>query len=238
MMPPATSDRCDLRHKAAESSPSRHRRIGTVLPLLGALLAMPAAAAPAASGGTGFFLGGSRVATAAHVVTGCATISVAPEGGRVMPAAIVARDPALDLAVLEVAATAAARPVLSGEVAVGAALTAWGYPHASGRGPLHALPLTAVELPVPRPPDRMPMRGAVAAGGMSGAPLLDRQGRVAGMLLGRGDPAAPGAADLARALGFPVAEIAIALPARWLPAPDPGARPGAVVVARVVCRAG
>ena len=98
--------------------------------------------------------------------------------------------------------------------------------------------LTAINLPVPRPPDRMPLRGAVAESGMSGAPLVDGSGRVAGMLLGRGDPAATGSAALALRVGYPVEQIAIALPAKLLATATAGARSarqGPVTVARVIC---
>ncbi len=56
------------------------------------------------------------------------------------------------------------------------------------------------------------------------------------MLLGRGDPAAAGSAELARRIGFPVAEIAIAVPAEWLP--HTGEAEGQVAVARVLCLSG
>jgi S1-C subfamily serine protease len=90
-------------------------------------------------------------------------------------------------------------------------------------------------LRIPRPPHRMPLRGVVAEPGMSGSPLVDARGRVAGMLLGRGDPAAHGALEIARKVGFPVSEIAIALPAAWLPEAGNTGSSGPVVVARVLC---
>ena len=71
---------------------------------------------------------------------------------------------------------------------------------------------------------------------MSGAPVVDARGRVVGMLLGRGDPAAAGSEELARRIGFPVAEIAIAVPAEWLP--HTGEAEGQVAVARVLCLSG
>ena len=200
------------------------------LALLGA--ATPAMAAT--SGGTGFFLGKGRLVTAAHVVAGCAAITVVPEGSAALAAEVAARDLERDLAVLRVPGASFADPGLADDAPAGTAFTALGYPAAGSGGPLRALPLVAIDLPIPRPPDRMPLHGTPAEPGMSGAPLIDAGGRVAGMLLGRGDTAAPGAASLARRLGHPVEEIAIALPARWLPRPT--AATGRVVVARVLCR--
>jgi hypothetical protein len=87
----------------------------------------------------------------------------------------------------------------------------------------------------------MPLRGAVAEAGMSGAPLLDAQGRVAGMLLGRGDPEAAASAALAQRMGYPVDQIAIALPAALLADMVPAGRMerrGPVTVARVLCTPG
>ena len=134
-------------------------------------------------------------------------------------------------------AAAVVAELAPGLPAPGARLVARGYPEAASSGALTGLALTAVELPIARPAERLPLRGAVAHAGMSGAPVVDARGRVVGMLLGRGDPAAPGAAELARRIGYPVAEIAIILPAEWLPRPD-GTAIGPVVVARVLCLAG
>ena len=120
----------------------------------------------------------------------------------------------LDLAVLRVRGAAAVAAELAPDLpAPGAPLVAWGYPEAASGGALGGLELSAVELPIARPAERLPLRGEVAHAGMSGAPVVDARGRVVGMLLGRGDPAAPGAAELARRIGFPVTEIAIILPA-------------------------
>jgi hypothetical protein len=245
-MPEAAAGCCDGNHNENVAFPT-DRRAGrrrwrhlALWPLL--VLAPPLAATPAASGGTGFFLDGAgHLVTAAHVVAGCRAISVVPEGASPRPAEVVARDAVRDVAVLRVAGAAFPAPALVGEVTVGAELTALGYPRAAAGGELRRLPLTAIELPIPRAPDRMPLRGGVAEAGMSGAPLLDTQGRVAGMLLGRGDPAAAASAALARRMGYPVDQIAIALPAALLADMVPAGRtelPGPVTVARVLCTPG
>ena len=170
-------------------------------------------------------------------MAGCAGVQVVPEGGTALAAEVESRDRALDVAVLRVGGAAPPpaelAPVLP---APGAALTAVGYPEAAAGGGLARLPLRAIELPIPRPAERLPLRGAVAHAGMSGAPVVDARGRVVGMLLGRGDPGAPGSAELARRIGFPVAEIAIAVPAEWLPHTDEAE--GQVAVARVLCLSG
>ena len=191
-----------------------------------------------AKAGTGFFLGcEGRLVTAAHLVAGCAGVRVVPEGGVGLAAEVESRDPTLDVAVLRVSGaaprSAGLAPLLP---APGAALTAVGYPEAAAGGGLASLALTAIELPIPRPEERMPLRGAVAHAGMSGAPVVDARGRVVGMLLGRGDPAAAGSEELTRRIGFPVAEIAIAVPAEWLP--HTGEAEGQVALARVLCLSG
>ena len=203
--------------------------------LAGLLLLLPAAAPAATSGGTGFFLGGDRLATAAHVVAACAAVTVEPEHGPVLPARVLSRDAERDVAVLEVPGMGAPAPDLAGSAAAGEVLAVVGYPHAAAGGELRSLPLTVITLPIPRPPDRMPLHGPVAEPGLSGAPLIDGHGRVAGMLLGRGDPMAPPSADLAQRVGYPIEEIAIALPAEWLTGQDMAINAGPVVIARVLC---
>jgi S1-C subfamily serine protease len=232
----------------------RHPR-RTVLPLLMAVLAsgcggapeeehrLPVAAAQPAAvtrAGSGFFLGDpGRVATAAHLVAGCSAVEVVPEGGAALQAEIRSVDAALDVAELQVSGAAPTLAALILDLpALGAALTALGYAEAASDGTLHRLPLTAIALPIPRPPERLPLRGAVAHPGMSGAPVVDARGRVVGMLLGRGDRAAPGSTELAERIGFPVAEVAVAVPARWLPQPEAAAPVGEVTVARVLCLSG
>ena len=199
----------------------------------------PAESGAVARAGTGFFLGGAgRLVTAAHLVAGCEAVQVQPEGRAALTAKILSADTALDVAALAVAGpTPPSAELMPDLPAAGAQLMAIGYPGAASGGGRAVLPLTAIDLPLPRPPERMPLRGEVAHAGMSGAPVVDEQGRVIGMLLGRGDPAAPGAAELARRIGYPVAEVAIALPAAWLPHSDQAAV-SQVSVARVLCRSG
>ena len=193
-----------------------------------------------AKAGSGFFLGEpGRLVTAAHLVAGCGAVRVVVEGGGALPAALRRADARLDVAELQV--RGAAPP--SAELATalpppGAALTVLGYAEAASDGTLDRLALTLVTLPIPRPPDRLPLHGPIAHAGMSGAPVVDARGRVAGMLLGRGDAAAPGSAALARRIGYPVAEVAVAVPARWLPQPGPARPTGAVTPARVLCLTG
>jgi hypothetical protein len=91
----------------------------------------------------------------------------------------------------------------------------------------------------------MALRGT-ARPGMSGSPLVDGSGEVAGMLLARGDPMAPGSLALGERLGVPVADLAVMVPASWLRAmaslagvPDPTApaTQKAPAVSRIVCAA-
>ena len=66
-----------------------------------------AQAGAVAKAGSGFFLGGGRLVTAAHLVAGCAAVRVVPEGGGELLAEVEASDPELDLAVLRVRGAAA-----------------------------------------------------------------------------------------------------------------------------------
>ena len=53
---------------------------------------MAAQAEAVAKAGSGFFLGGGRLVTAAHLVAGCVAVRVVPEGGGELPAEVEASD--------------------------------------------------------------------------------------------------------------------------------------------------
>ena len=231
--------------------PGRRHGRSTGGALLLAAIAAGCAGAPAgepgpprpsaiARAGSGFFLGEpGRLVTAAHLVAGCGAVRAVIEGGGARPAALRRADTRLDVAELQVDGAAPPSAGLATALpAPGAALTVLGYAEAASDGALDRLALTVVTLPIPQPPDRLPLHGPIAHPGMSGAPVVDARGRVAGMLLGRGDATAPGSAALARRIGYPVAEVAVAVPARWLPQPGPTLPTGAVTPARVLCLTG
>jgi len=126
-----------------------------------------------------------RIVTNEHVVRGARSITVVLADGRRLPAAVVGADPAVDIAVLRVAA--AGLPVAelySGRLKVGQLVVAIGNPYglnwtvtagvvsALGRelplSPNHAL-RDLIQTDVPINP------------GNSGGPLVDAQGRVVGI---------------------------------------------------------
>lgn len=133
--------------------------------------------------GTGFAIApGGRIATALHVVARAERIDVRLADGRVLPAELAAADPASDLALLTVAEDL---PLLAdgGEAALGQEVCALGNAYGLGLslscGVVSATRRTqagfnAVE-------DFIQTDAAVNPG-MSGGPLLDRQGRLLGLL--------------------------------------------------------
>ncbi len=133
--------------------------------------------------GSGFAIApGGRIATALHVVAQAERIDVRLADGRVLPAELIAGDPASDLALLKIGEDL---PLLAdgGEPALGQEVCALGNAYGLGLslscGVVSATRRTqtgfnAVE-------DFIQTDAAVNPG-MSGGPLLDRQGRLVGLL--------------------------------------------------------
>ncbi|MEX0923379.1 MAG: trypsin-like peptidase domain-containing protein [Rhodovibrionaceae bacterium] len=133
--------------------------------------------------GSGFAIApGGQIATALHVVAQAERIDVRLADGRVLPAELLAGDPASDLALLRIAEEL---PLLEegGEPALGQEVCALGNAYGLGLsvtcGVVSATRRTragfnAVE-------DFIQTDAAVNPG-MSGGPLLDRQGRLVGLL--------------------------------------------------------
>jgi S1-C subfamily serine protease len=140
---------------------------------------------PAGQGSGVIFDSSGRILTNEHVVRGARSITVALADGRRLPAGVVGADAAVDIAVLQVAATGLPVARLhSGRLKVGQLVVAIGNPYglswtvtagvvsALGRelplGPNHAL-RDLIQTDVPINP------------GNSGGPLVDAQGRVVGI---------------------------------------------------------
>ena len=70
-------------------------------------------------------------------------------------------------------------------------------------------------LPLSRPDERMALNGRAPFRDERESPI-DSAGEVAGMLLGKGDPAAPDLPALAQQLGYSVGNVAVMVPAPWL----------------------
>ena len=157
--------------------------------MLAALLALPGAAAaqagaPLESQASGLFINAAgQILTAAHAVTGCASL-YALKDGQVRRATVVARDDARDLALLDtgfkphLSATFAATPEGSGGRPV----------FTEAYGELQRMPARQHRVQWHDRPARRRFRDrAVAAGqaGASGSPVLGGAGLVLGMVVER-----------------------------------------------------
>lgn len=165
--------------------------------------------------GSGFFVSAAgHVLTNAHVVDGCRAVSVTPPGGDMAPAAIVASDSRSDLALLHAPLSPAAVAAFSDSARLlpGDEVAVVGYP-------LHGL--VAIE-PIlvtghihigaaPPIPDRFAIRIDIRRGN-SGGPVLDRAGRVVGVVVAKVDTPAIYAATgrIVRDVGFGISEAAAA----------------------------
>jgi S1-C subfamily serine protease len=142
--------------------------------------------------GSGWVSAQHRVVTNAHVVAGASSVSVQPQGeGPRLKATVVAFDPDLDLAVLEVPGVDAAPLRRTGALERGAGVVVAGFPQ---DGPYRVTP-ARVRGVLQAPGDDIYGGGGVTrevyslyAGvqpGNSGGPVLTKDGRVAGTVFAR-----------------------------------------------------
>lgn len=152
----------------------------------------PAVGCGTLTGGSGFVVAPQKVVTAAHVVAGSDSVSVDADG-TVLAARVVSYDENADVAVLDVPGLTAAPLSLAGlPVSPHTEAVALGYP---GDGDLSVVPaqigalldLTGPNLShtarVTRAVYVVSMSGGLPRGA-SGGPLIDRSGRVLGVLFG------------------------------------------------------
>lgn len=144
------------------------------------------------SEGSGWVVQRGRVVTNAHVVAGSSSIVVRMSGSPdVERATLVAFDPSRDLAVLDVTDLTAPALDIGPDLTAGAAAFAAGYP---GNGPFTIAPQRVRDRVTARGTDIYQsgsvdrdiysLRGVVRPGN-SGGPLLDSDGRVAGVVFAR-----------------------------------------------------
>jgi S1-C subfamily serine protease len=130
--------------------------------------------------GSGFVVGPGRVLTNAHVVRGADAVVVRSRDGTQRPARVVLFDPAADAAVLDVAGLGAR--ALRPAVPAGRGTDAWVAGHPLG-GPLRVVTATVLRMAAGREGDRQTyVLRTVVRPGNSGGPLLDRDGRVLGLV--------------------------------------------------------
>ncbi|MBG6216130.1 S1-C subfamily serine protease [Arthrobacter sp. CAN_A6] len=147
--------------------------------------------------GSGFVVAPGRVITNAHVVAGVDEPVVEVPGAGAMPGRIVLFDPALDVAVIAVEGLDRAPLALGEELANGTTAAFAGYP---AGGPYSIQPASIQSLsPVlvqniygtdPSPLQVYSLAANVQQGN-SGGPLLDLQGRVAGLVFAKSTADAP-----------------------------------------------
>ncbi|SEB13406.1 MarP family serine protease [Leifsonia sp. 21MFCrub1.1] len=144
------------------------------------------------SEGSGWVVQRGRVVTNAHVVAGSSSVVVRMSGSQdVERATLVAFDPSRDLAVLDVTDLTAPALDIGPDLTADAAAYAAGYP---GNGPFTVSPQRVRDRVMARGTDIYQsgsvdrdiysLRGVVRPGN-SGGPLLDAQGRVAGVVFAR-----------------------------------------------------
>lgn len=139
--------------------------------------------------GTGFLIDGKgHVLTNAHVVDGSAQVTVTYADGTTQDAKVLAEDPTIDLAVLDVGTPpASAKPLPLGQsrdLTVGDPVVAIGNPLGFERTATTGI-VSAVKRQICSP-NQSPIANAIQTDaainqGNSGGPLLDRRGRVIGI---------------------------------------------------------
>jgi S1-C subfamily serine protease len=140
---------------------------------------------PVGQGSGVIFDSSGRILTNEHVVRGARSITVALADGRRLPAGVVGADPAVDIAVLQVAA--AGLPVArlhSGRLKVGQLVVAIGNPYGLS-WTVTAGVVSALGRELPLGPNQT-LRDLIQTDvpinpGNSGGPLVDAQGRVVGI---------------------------------------------------------
>lgn len=147
--------------------------------------ARPDGAAPKGSG-TGFYINNTDVVTAAHVIDGCARLTL--ETGEAL--SVISSDTGLDLAVLSTTRRSSSWLALSEqtEPKLGEHIVALGYPY---RGMFdQGLSVTGGNisaLPGATDPAKRVMLTAPVQPGNSGGPVLNKAGEVVGVIVSRAD---------------------------------------------------
>lgn len=135
--------------------------------------------------GTGWFVDRGLVATSLHVVEGREALSVVTDSGDTLPAELVSRDVAHDIAILQVsgAGSIPALALASEEARVGAEVFTIGFPHTGVMGVKPKLTDGVISSRTGMQDDPTTYQISVPVqAGNSGGPLLDARGLVVGVV--------------------------------------------------------
>jgi S1-C subfamily serine protease len=161
--------------------PSRRRRPNEAPP------APPQPDVPQGAGSGVIFDSAGRIITNAHVVQGATSLTVGLSDGRRLPALVELIEPAIDVAILRVAASAPlpVAELISTPVRVGQLVVAIGNPYGLS-WTVTAGVVSAVDRTLPTTRGQPPLTGLIQTDtpinpGNSGGPLVDSRGRVVGI---------------------------------------------------------
>jgi S1-C subfamily serine protease len=163
-----------------------------ILGLLLALIAWPAMAGhPDVRSGTGFFVSASgQLLTSAHVVSGCREVTVWPSNARGMPALVSTIDQNLDVALLSIEPQelALARTIATGlhwpRVGEMTYSVAFGVERTTPREP-HFASGVIMSMSAGSPDRPLMVIDTRLERGSSGAPVIDADGMLLGIVVGR-----------------------------------------------------
>jgi serine protease Do len=142
---------------------------------------------PQYSSGSGFFVSrAGQVLTNSHVVRGCSKIGIARQGQPMVGARIYANDPTNDLAILETGLSETPKAFFRSGVRTGDAVFVYGYPLAGRLPSTGNFTMGNVTATVGLSDDtRMLQISAPVQPGNSGGPVIDDQGIVMGVIVGK-----------------------------------------------------
>lgn len=163
--------------------------------------------------GTGFFVSETgTVVTNAHVVKGCARVTVAPGLSSPQLASVAARDSENDLALLKTSARAPAHANLRAGVRIGEQIAVFGYPLVGLLSTHGNFTLGNVSATVgPADDTRLIQISAPVQRGNSGGPVMDERGNVVGVVVSKLNALALAgkADDLAQNVNFAIKTTAL-----------------------------
>lgn len=151
---------------------------------------VPSSAAPpepkkaTISAGSGFFVSKSgHILTNAHVVEGCSSVKVKPDGQTAVSGSVLARDGQNDLALIKITNNPAATLPIRPGVRLGEGVAAFGFPHSDMLATSGNFTLGNVTALAGLSDDtRFLQVSAPVQSGNSGGPLLDNHGNLIGIV--------------------------------------------------------